>query len=46
MSSDAWHSRGGAVNDPVNIIGLILLGLTWLALRRMDGGRPRSRPGR
>jgi hypothetical protein len=34
------------VNEIASIVGFILLGLTWLALRGMDDRRPRSRPRR
>jgi hypothetical protein len=34
------------VNDIVSIMGLILLGLTWLALRSMGDGKSRSRSRR
>lgn len=38
--------RGDTVNEISTIFGFILLGLTWLALRGMDGRKSRSRARR
>lgn len=34
------------MNEIASIVGFILLGLTWLALRGMDDRKPRSRSRR
>jgi hypothetical protein len=37
---------GDRMNETAAIFGFILLGLTWLALRKMDARKPRSRSRR
>ncbi len=34
------------MNEVAGIVGFILLGLTWFALRGMGNGKPRSRSRR
>jgi hypothetical protein len=34
---------GHSVDDIVSVVGFLLLGLTWLTLRDMDGGESRGR---
>ena len=36
LVSYASNKRGGAMSETSSIIGLVLLGLTWWALRGMD----------
>jgi hypothetical protein len=40
------HRKGDSVHELAYIIGFVLLGLTWLALRGMDGGKRNHRSRR
>jgi hypothetical protein len=40
---ESRDSKGIGVDEIAGIIGFILLGLTWFALRGMGDGKPRSR---
>ena len=46
INEDVDESKGNVVDEIAGIIGFILLGLTWFALRGMRNGSPRSRSRR